>query len=183
MKGTIKILTGGLKMVGSMLPFAAMAGSIAVSGWLIGDGFNSYHNTIDQFREEPAIHEMIESDKALLNDERYNKEITEVEYREKYDYWDDDDNLYEFLKDNGGEYKKYLDGVHTAEKKVTAGTAMIIGFAVIDVVGLIFYLNERFLNIFYSATDDFDEAKEIIRENREHKRIEKELGEYKEEIE
>lgn len=183
MKGTIKAITGGLKMIGSMMPFAIVAGALGVSSWLIADGVTSYNKTLNEARENPAIHEMIESDKAILDEQRENKQLTEIEYLENYDYWDSNENLVAYLKAHKDEYKDYLDVIKPSDDKSLAGCILLPISLIVGGVGLFLYVAlGEFLDIFDKSLEDFRDVKDVVDAKRREKRLEKEIGDYTEEV-
>ena len=170
MKGTIKAITGGLKMIGSMMPFAIVAGALGVSSWLIADGVTSYNKTLNEARENPAIHEMIESDKAILDEQRENKQLTEIEYLENYDYWDSNENLVAYV-------------IKPSDDKSLAGCILLPISLIVGGVGLFLYVAlGEFLDIFDKSLEDFRDVKDVVDAKRREKRLEKEIGDYTEEV-
>ncbi len=180
MKGLLKYIQGGLKMITIALPVAITLGGEATFIWLGCNGDAMKSNAFSEARQDTEISQMISDDLDLLQTRLDNKEITTQEYLERTEEYREDDFLYEFMNSKPEKYGEYVKSINKGESELMAGIACGIIFPLIGgLTSAYLYLCTDFAEALAdSARDDFDAAQEM----KEAKRKKKEEKDYAEEI-
>ena len=187
MKANLKRLEGSLKIATSILPFAVFWGSVGGSIALICCGLSKMENTLDEARETPAFQEMIENDEAILKSQLDNQQITLQEYQERMKYRSSDESVETYIDANTETTQKYISTIKSGNKMASAGVGLTILTTVGSVFGTAFYAacDNGFHKLFDAGQDDIEDAnriKELEKQRKELKKLNKEFDEYKEEL-
>lgn len=180
-----------LKIAANFIPALAVGASITSCVCLGVKSANIQNNAFDNLRQEPVVQELITRDKEVAQAKYDSGEMMYKDYEEHINYLGSE----EFLKsmvDNSEELNiKYKDQFTLASKLQTACFWTILPMAISAVVSAILYC--PLPNDIYDcsiASDiirgELDTLGKYIEEDKEKKKIkqrEKEMNEYREEIE
>ncbi len=178
MKSFIKNIRGGVKLASLSLPFVILAGTAAGFAGIIADNTIKLNSFYDEVRNTEIVQELIEKEKANIENSFENNDHSLEEYTKRTSYIEST----EFLKDALKSDERLQDYANREHKilteplyGLTLSVPMILG--VYSLVNL-FMVDKKYKKIIESAKKDFEDAKQIA----EEKKLEKELNEYSEEI-